>query len=200
MKKSLLFLAAGLAIASHAAIKPNVIIIYGDDVGTTVPTSTKEVDRGHDASGIDRGGKYQIYEGGTRVPLIIRWPGRIKPGVSEALVNQIDFISSFATLLDLEISSDEAKDSRDTLDAFLGEDPNGLPFMIEEAEKKARALRVGDWKYLGEGAAKNKPKGTELYNLKTDPSEKKNVIKDHPEKAEAMAKQLMELMKAPGVR
>ena len=176
--------------------------VYDDgyDDGTTVKTSEKEVDRGHDASGIWRGGKYQIYEGGTRVPLIIRWPGRIQPGVTDALVNQIDFIASFADLLDLEIDPEDAPDSRNTLAAFLGEDRPGLPFMIEEAGKKGRALRVGDWKYLAEGPAKNKPKGAELYNLKTDPSEAENIIARHPEKAESMNNQLQSLMAADGVR
>ncbi|MDF7822512.1 arylsulfatase [Pontiellaceae bacterium B12227] len=176
--------------------------VYDDgyDDGTTVKTSEKDVDRGHDGSGIYRGGKYQIYEGGTRVPFIIRWPARIKPGVSDALVNQIDFISSFAALLKLDVPADEAKDSRNTLDAFLGSDQVGLPFMLEEALRNGRALRIGDWKYLGEGTARNKPKGAELYNLENDPSEQKNIIKDHPEKAEAMAKQMAELINAPGVR
>lgn len=176
--------------------------VYDDgyDDGTTVKTSEKEADRGHDGSGIWRGGKYQIYEGGTRVPFIIRWPARIKPGVSDAMVNQIDFISSFAALLDFEVPSEEAKDSRNTLAAFLGEDEVGLPFMIEEAGRHGRALRVGEWKYIGEGAAKNKGKSAELYNLAEDPSEQNNIISKHPEKAEAMANQLEELMAAPGVR
>ena len=76
--------------------------VYDDgyDDGTTVRTSTKEIDQGHDGSGPYRGGKYQIYEGGTRVPFILRWPARVEPGVSDALVNQIDLLASFADLLD----------------------------------------------------------------------------------------------------
>ena len=68
-------------------LSDNTIVIFssdngpvyddGYDDGTTVKTSTKENDRGHDGSGHFRGGKYQIYEGGTRVPLIIRWPGHV---------------------------------------------------------------------------------------------------------------------------
>ena len=197
------------ALEEHGLAENTIVIfssdngpVYDDgyDDGTTVKTSEKEVDRGHDASGIWRGGKYQIYEGGTRVPLIIRWPARIKPGVSGAMVNQIDFISSFAALLDIEVASNQARDSRNTLAAFLGEDQAGLPFMIEEAGKRGRALRVGDWKYTGEGPAKNKRKGAELYNLEKDPSESKNIIKAHPEKAKAMEQQLETLMAAEGIR
>lgn len=176
--------------------------VYDDgyDDGTTVKTSEKELDRGHDGSGIWRGGKYQIYEGGTRVPLIIRWPAAIKPGTSDALVNQIDFIASFAALLNQELRDHEAKDSRNTLNAFLGKDQVGLPFMLEEAAQKGRALRIGDWKYIGEGPSKKKPKGAELYNLAKDPSEQNNMVTEHPEKAEAMAAKLKKLMEAPGVR
>ncbi|MEX1049145.1 MAG: sulfatase-like hydrolase/transferase, partial [Akkermansiaceae bacterium] len=74
--------------------------VYDDgyDDGTKVHTSTGEVDQGHDGSGPYRGGKYQIYEGGTRVPFIVRWPAKIKSGVSDALVSQIDFIASFAAM------------------------------------------------------------------------------------------------------
>ena len=86
----------------------NTIVIFSSDNGpvyddgyndgTTVRPTSGEVDGGHDASGPYRGGKYQLYEGGTRVPFIIRWPGKIQPGTSEALVSQVDFLASFAAL------------------------------------------------------------------------------------------------------
>lgn len=117
-------------------LKENTVVIFSSDNGpvyddgyengTTVKPRSGEVDRGHDASGIYRGGKYQIYEGGTRIPFIVRWPDRIKPGVSDALVNQIDFIASFADLLNIELAQNEARDSRNALDALLGNDPDGL--------------------------------------------------------------------------
>ncbi|MDZ8117508.1 sulfatase family protein [Pontiella agarivorans] len=179
--------------------------VYDDgyDDGTTVRTSEAESDRGHDGSGIYRGGKYQIYEGGTRVPFIIRWPARINPGVSDALVNQIDFMASFAALLNLEIPADEAGDSRNTLAAFLGQDKEGLPFMIEEAGRSGRALRVGPWKYIQESVSRKRKKPgqpAQLYNLAVDPGEQHNIITEHPEKADAMEKQLVELMTVPGIR
>lgn len=198
------------ALDEHG-LTDNTIVIFSSDNGpvyddgyedgTTVRTSTEEVDRGHDASGLYRGGKYQIYEGGTRVPLIIRWPGRIQPGVSDALVNQIDFIASFAGLLGIELPENEARDSRNMLKAFLGEDQTGLPFMIEEAGKN-RALRRGDWKFV----LKYKKKATdgavskELYNLTDDPGEAQNVIAAHPEIAEAMEKELLALIQSDGIR
>ncbi|KRP37246.1 MAG: arylsulfatase [Opitutaceae bacterium BACL24 MAG-120322-bin51] len=189
----------------------NTIVIFSSDNGpvyddgyedgTTVKTSTKETDRGHDGSGPYRGGKYQVYEGGTRVPFLIRWPAKIKPGVSNALINQIDFMGSFAKLLDQPLPENEAVDSRDSLAALLGEDQIGLPFMIEEAGK-ARALRRANWKYIApERAKKNqKPNTAQLYNLDSDIAEATNVIDQNPEVAESMALQLKALMAAPGIR
>jgi arylsulfatase A len=176
--------------------------VYDDgyDDGTTVQTSTKEVDRGHDGSGPYRGGKYQIYEGGTRVPFIVRWPGHIKPGISDALVNQIDFIASFAALLGVELPREEARDSRNSLKALLGQDPKGLDVMIEEAG--GLALRRGEWKYIQSGKSRKKAvagKG-ELYNLKQDVGESKNIIADHPEIAESMDRQLQEFVDSGRVR
>jgi arylsulfatase A len=197
------------ALEKHGLTENTIVIfssdngpVYDDgyDDGTTVRTSTKEVDRGHDGSGIYRGGKYQIYEGGTRVPFIVRWPARIQPGTSDALVNQIDFVASFASLLGVELAEGDARDSRNTLKALLGEDPVGNEYMIEEA--RGLALRRGEWKFIQfPGNKKKKTTGkTELYNLKADPGEAHNIITDHPEKAESMGRQLQSLVDAGRVR
>ena len=172
--------------------------VYDDgyDDGTTVKESREESDRGHDGSGIYRGGKYQIYEGGTRVPFIIRWPAKIKPGKSDALVNQIDFIASFADYLNIELAEDDAYDSRNTWNAFIGKNPVGLNFMIEEATGNRKAIRVGQWKYI----TGNKNIQPELFNLETDPQEKSNIIGDYPEKAETLKQQLETLIEKGRVR
>ncbi|MDQ8181588.1 arylsulfatase [Pelagicoccus sp. SDUM812005] len=200
------------ALEEHG-LADNTIVIFSSDNGpvyddgyedgTSVFTSAEEADGGHDGSGIFRGGKYQIYEGGTRVPFIIRWPARIKPGVSDALVNQIDFLTSFSRLLKQDLPAGEARDSRDTLDAFLGEDSVGLPYMVEEAGPWRRALREGDWKYIAAGKAhprRGAPAHATLYNLKSDPGEENNLIEEYPEKAASMEKRLKELLEGPGVR
>ena len=169
--------------------------VYNDgyEDGTTVRLSSQESDHGHDGSGPYRGGKYQIYEGGTRVPFIVRWPGHVKPGVSDALVNQVDFVASFATLLGQEIPEGDAMDSRNALPALLGQDPAGLPFMVEEA--RTLALREGPWKYVLNAT----PQGRgELYNLNRDVGETTNVIHQNPKKAAHMWEQLMKIQHAPG--
>ena len=150
------------------------------------------MDHGHDGSGPYRGGKYQIYDGGTRVPFIIRWPAAVKPGVSGALVNQIDFIASFAAIFSQDIPAGHAIDSRNTLAALLGKDPAGLPFMVEEA--KGLALREGPWKFI----ASDGKKGGELYQLEKDIAESVNVLKEHKDRAAAMKARLEEIRDAKG--
>lgn len=172
--------------------------VYDDgyEDGTTVHTSTRDIDQGHDGSGPYRGGKYQIYEGGTRVPFIIRWPAAIQPAVSNALVNQIDFIASFAAMLDQEVPAGHAIDSRNTLQALLGKDPKGLPYMIEEAD--SLALREGPWKFIPGG---KKTKGGELYQLDDDIGETNNLIKQHPERVQAMRQRIVAIRDAKdGIR
>jgi len=179
-------------------LEENTIVIFSSDNGpvyddgykdgTIVHTSTKEVDQGHDGSGIYRGGKYQIYEGGTRVPFIIKWPAKIKPGTSDALVNQIDFIASFAKLLNIDLADDQAFDSHDTLDALLGKSQTGRTTMLEEA--RGLALREGNWKLV------QNPKKPQLYNLEKDPSEQNNIAKDHPEKVETLTKKIQQARQA----
>lgn len=155
--------------------------VYDDgyDDGTVVQTSTKEVDQGHDGSGPYRGGKYQIYEGGTRVPFIVRWPGHVEPGVSGALVNQIDFLASFAHMFEVPLQAEDAIDSRNMLPTLLGHEQTGLPFMIEEA--RSRAVRSGQWKLI------RSKKRVELYDLLSDVGEEVDVSADHPERVKELA-------------
>lgn len=189
----------------------NSIVIFSSDNGPTyddgyadgsiVKTSKADNDQGHYAAGPYRGGKYQIYEGGTRVPLIISWPAMIQPGCSNALVNQIDLLHSFAKFLELELPKGAAADSRDTLNAFLGKSDQGLPYMLEEAAN-AVAIRRDRWKYIEFHASKYRPKPgpAELYDLNTDIAEVNNVITEHPQIAESLRQQLHSLQKSEGIR
>ena len=199
----------------------NTMIIFSSDNGpvyddgyqdgTTLKPRTGEVDRGHDGSGPYRGGKYQIYEGGTRVPFIIRWPDGIKPGKSDALVSQIDFAASFAAMLDVPVADQELPDSRNTLDAFLGKSEKGAEWTLEEAGKSV-AIRHGNWKFIdasGKKRGKGKPKEPavqkgapkgQLYNLTDDVGEQNNVIAEHPDKAQELQLLLKAAKESRGLR
>ena len=171
--------------------------------GTTVVSSSQEIDRGHDASGVWRGGKGQIWEAGTRVPFIVRWPARIQPATSNALVGQVDILASFAAMLGIELQSDDAPDSRNTLSAFLGEDDEGVEYLIEESLNLA--LRKGDWKFVEATRVKDQegkrtPLPESLFNLADDKSEEHNLIEMYPEKAASMKAKLNQLKNGKGLR
>ena len=194
-------------VLEEKGLAENTIVIFssdngpvyddGYDDGTTVKKSQKESDRGHDGSGPYRGGKYQIYEGGTRVPLIVRWPAQIKPGVSDAMVNQIDFMASFSDLLDMPLTDDQGVDSRNILSTLLGEDQKGTEVLIQEA--RGLAIRKGQWKFIA--PVKGKGNKGQLYNLATDIGERKNLINQEGQRAAEMQKLLNRLVNTKkGVR
>ncbi len=155
----------------------------------------------HKPAGPFRGGKYSAFEGGTRVPFITRWPARIKPGVSDALVSQVDFLASFAALTGQKLSDNAAPDSFDVLQALLGESKAGRENLVEQAG--VLSLRQGDWKYIeaGQGAKKNANTNTEtgidpqgqLFNLSDDIGETKNLIAAQPQKAQELAATLKKI-------
>jgi len=206
-------------ILKEQGIYDNTMIIFssdngavyddGYDDGTTVKTSSEEVDRGHDGSGIYRGGKYQIYEGGTRVPFIVSWPAKIKSGVSPALITHTDFLASFAELLKVKLPEGAAPDSQNNLKALLGEDLKGNSYLIEES--KGYALRHNKWKLVSDGSEalkKDKPKTSkiaatvkyELFDLSTDIGEQRNVAAQFPEKVQALSVILEKIVAGAGVR
>lgn len=204
-----------MAKLEEHGLTENTIFIFSSDNGpvyddgyqdgTTVKTSTAEVDRGHDGSGPYRGGKYQIYEGGTRVPFIVSWPARIRPGTSNALVTQTDFLATFAKLLGVELSGDVAIDSQETLAALLGESPEGNAYILEEA--RGVALRHGNWKLIVE-PPRNRRQAADgkrgpvlkLYDLSKDIGETTNVAAEHPGRVERLHAFVKELQAGKGMR
>lgn len=157
----------------------------------------------HEPAGPYRAGKYSLFEGGTRVPTIVRWPKRVKPGaVSNALFGQVDLAASLAKLVDAKLPHGGMPDSRDELDTLLGEDTVGRSHLVHEA--RALALRQGAWKYIPAAKTREKlgpwntveidPPGW-LFNLDNDPAEQINVAAEHPDRVAAMAK-LLALLRA----
>lgn len=208
-----------VSILKEHGLYDNTMIIFssdngpvyddGYDDGTTVKTSTEESDRGHDGSGVYRGGKYQIYEGGTRVPFIVSWPAKIKPGTSKALVSHSDFLASFADLLKVKMPKGAAPDSQNTLQALLGKDQVGNTYLIEEA--RGYALRHKEWKLIRPATPVRRLKGKnkkpnsppppiqyELYNLSNDIGEQNNVVKKYPERVKTMSAILDKIVKGAG--
>ena len=170
----------------------NTLVILSSDNGPVIDDGYKDdaVEKlgDHKPAGPFRGGKYSIYEGGTRVPTIVRWPGKVKAGTtSTAMFSQIDFAKTFATIAGAEATF---PDSRDASAALLGKSDQGRAEVIEHANQLA--IRAGDWKFIpsGQGAKRSQTTGTELgneptgqlFDLSKDPGEKTNISTDHPEK------------------
>ena len=98
----------------------------------------------HRAAGPYRGGKYSVYEGGTRTPMITRWPGRIEPGVSDEMVCTIDFAASFASLVGQSLPDDACVDSFNLIDALLGQaGPKGAINWSSRTMEAAERLDCG---------------------------------------------------------
>jgi arylsulfatase A len=145
----------------------------------------------HKAGGIWRGGKYSRWEAGTRVPFIVSWPNKVKPGISNALVSQVDLFASFAEMLGVEVPENAAVDSEKILPALLGHSDHGRDYVVQEALTQI-AIRKGNWKYLPSGSIKERGDIGEwietevgdqgfLFNLTEDPNERKNVANLYPE-------------------
>jgi arylsulfatase A-like enzyme len=183
-------------------LRDRTLVIFTSDNGPVVDDGYQDeaVEKlnGHRPAGPLRGGKYSNFEGGTRVPFVVRWPGRIAPGVSEALVSQVDFPASFAALTGQRFDATTAPDSENLLPALLGESPRGRETLVEHAG--SLALRHGEWKWIekGKGARRiastntelgNDPDG-QLYHLADDLGETKNLASQYPEKVRELAGKL----------
>ena len=187
----------------------NTLVVFCSDNGPVLDDGYKDgaIEKigKHRAAGPYSGGKYSVYEGGTRTPFITRWKGRIDAGVSHELVCTIDLAASLAALTGQPLPSDACLDSFDVLDALLGEEEaQGREHLVQQdnGNNGTFGLRVGPWKlhkYMKKSArnvvvetqlANTKVPQYQLFNLDEDPAEKTNVIEDHPEVASRLKKQL----------
>ncbi len=190
-------------------LEKKTIVMFSSDNGPVVDDGYKDdaVAKlgGHKPAGPHRGGKYSNFEGGTRVPLLLRWPAKVKPGVSPALVGQQDFLASFARLAGVALPAEAGPDSVDVLDALLGKDRKGRGHIVEHA--RALSYREGEWKMIEPSAGPrmnvatntelgNAP-GAQLYNVMSDRGETADVAAQHPERVKGMMASL-EKIRASG--
>lgn len=192
-------------------LSDNTMIVFCSDNGPVLDDGYKDgaIEKlgKHKPAGIYRGGKYSIYEGGTRTPFITYWPGKIKPGESDQIVCTVDLPASMAKLTGQTLDADACPDSFDVLPTLLGQPgAKGRDHLIEQPNKgPTLALRIGNWKVLSYANAKPEKRLTyekkagkyELYNLTDDPSEKNNLAKKHPERLKVMLARL-EKIKSDG--
>lgn len=180
-------------------IDKNTIIIFSSDNGPVLDDGYQDEAvtklNGHTPWGPLRGGKYSSFEAGTRIPFIVSWPTKVKPAVSDAMVSQIDLLSSFASFLNKKLPEGDAPDSKNLFKTFTGTSTTGRDWLIEQG-LATLAIIKGDWKYIepNNGEAVERLTNIELgnnsqpqlYNLKLDIGEKENLAQKYPEKVEEL--------------
>lgn len=190
----------------------NTLIVVCSDNGPVLDDGYKDdaVEKlgNHQPAGPYRGGKYSVWEGGTRTPFITRWKGRIKPTVSNEVVCTIDFAASFAALTGQTPAMDACLDSFNVMDALLGQTgAKGREHLLQQDNGSGNyGLRSGDWKLVrltqrGKSQAvvskDDRPLPMakhSLFNLKDDPGEQTDVSAKHPEVVERLTAQLERLL------
>jgi arylsulfatase A len=186
----------------------NTIVIFTADNGPERYAHARLEKYDHWSSGELRGLKRDIWEGGHRVPFIVKWPGKIEPGsVSDALMHQVDLLATLAKITGHDLSNDVAHDSMNQLPIWLGESTNPIrDHAVQNTNENGFAFRKDDWVLIdaktGEiskptqwyeehtGYVRDAPEGAWLFNIKDDLSQRTNLISQHPERASEMRAQL----------
>jgi arylsulfatase A-like enzyme len=177
----------------------NTLVMFSSDNGPVVDDGYRDqaVEKlgAHTPAGIYRGGKYSNFDGGTRVPFVVRWPGHVKAdSTSDALFSQVDLFASLAALTTHILPENAAPDSFNELPAMLGHSKQGRPYVIEHAG--SLAIIQENWKLIApsKGPSMNLETHTELgnspapqlYNLADDPGEQNNVARQYPEQVKKL--------------
>ncbi len=192
-----------LGALGRLGLAGETLVIFASDNGATEHHRPVRFvsNEGLRSNGPFRGQKSEVYEGGQRVPLIVRWPGRVAPGgTSDQLIALTDMLPTLASLVGATLPAEAAPDGFDLLSAFLGEaGPRDLrPFVVHDSMmRKMFAVRSEEWKLiLGQGGGgigagwvgrpgiedfgPSEPPG-QLYNLADDPAEGTNLYESCPD-------------------
>lgn len=191
-------------------LEKNTIVVLSSDNGPVVDDGYKdqavELLGNHRPAGDFRGGKYSSFEGGTRVPGILSWPGTVQSGVSEQLLCQVDMVATFAEMLKVKLPAGSAPDSENCLNAWLNKGGKGRDYLVLQNVNNNLSIESGNWKFIaaGKGPAYSALTNTEfgnlnqdqLYDLSTDIGEKVNVAVQHPEIVEKLRTKLEQIKTA----
>jgi arylsulfatase A len=208
-----------LSTLDKLGVADNTLVIFTSDNGPeTTSVINMRADYGHDGARPWRGMKRDQWEGGHRVPFLVRWPGKVKPGTTSIqLTSLTDVMATVASIIGTDLPKDAAEDSFNMLPALLGKESGPIrPYLLQQAFGGPRylSIRRGNWKYLDHrGSGGNNYDNPELkpfalpdtapdapgqlYNLETDPGETVNLYFKHPEIVREL-KALLENSKALG--
>ena len=168
----------------------NTLVFFSSDNGpeNTFAERIKRFD--HQSAGPYREGKRSIYEGGHRVPFIVRWPSRVKPGSRcDIPVCQTDLLATLAEIHETEVPANAGEDSISFLPSLLGQ-THQRPAVIHHASNGRFAVRDGRWKLVLQWRNKSQ----ELYDLAADPTEDNDVRAKHPDVADRLQQAITEIV------
>ncbi len=194
-----------MAAIEKSGVSSNTLVIFTSDNGCSKAAGIPAMQaKGHFPSADLRGSKSDIFDGGHRVPFLARWPARIKAGSrSDQLVGQIDLMATCAELVGAKLPDNAGEDSVSLLPAMFGTAKAPLrEALVHHSINGSFAVRQGDWKLSlcadsggwseptpGSPEAKLLP-DTQLYNVRTDLAEAKNVQAENPEVVARLTKLL----------
>lgn len=201
-------------------VADNTLVVFTSDNGPeTTAVVRMRADYGHDGARPWRGMKRDQWEGGHRVPFLVRWPGKVKPGTTSAeLISLTDIMATIGAILGFELPEEACEDSFNMLPVLLGKNNGPIrPYLLTQAFGGARTLSIrrGNWKYLdhtdsGGNRYENNPElepfvlpdtapgaPGQLYNLEADPGETKDLYYERPEIVKEL-KALLEHSKVSG--
>jgi arylsulfatase A-like enzyme len=171
-----------------AGVTENTLVIFTADNGCAPYIDVAGLEKmGHYPSGPLRGYKADAWEGGHRVPFIVRWPGVIKPGSQcDQLVHQADVLATLAEILGVRLPENAGEDSYSMLPLLKGDQRAIRETAVSCSIQGVPAVRLGNWKYIpapgsggwGKGGDQSQP--VQLYNLATDLGEAHNLAASDP--------------------
>jgi arylsulfatase A-like enzyme len=209
-----------LKTLEELGVAENTLVIFSSDNGPEVITTYHmRTDHGHDPARPWRGMKRDQWEGGHRVPFIVRWPDRIDAGqITDQMTSLTDVMATIAAIVGADLPEKAAEDSYNMLPVFLGEqgeEPVRKYLIQQSSRAQCLSIRRGSWKYLDhKDSGGNRYERNEmlkeyilpetapdapgqLYNLATDSGEKVNLYYEKPEVV-AELKQQLEKFKTSG--
>ncbi|MBA4068062.1 MAG: hypothetical protein C0501_31035 [Isosphaera sp.] len=183
-----------------AGVEDNTLVVFTSDNGCAPYIGAKDLEaRGHFPSGPLRGYKADAWEGGHRVPFIVRWPGTVKPGSTcSQAIGSVDILATLAEVFSAKLPATAGEDSVSLMPLLRGEDKPIHEAVVHHSSTGVFAIRSGKWKLiLGPGSGATDGTKPHLYDLTADIGEKTDLAAKHPEEVKRLT-ELMEKFVADG--